>query len=54
MLSDNTNARTQREDTVYVNVPRNGEKLSSQNKFLDLALEKEDFNKEDSLNVTNC
>lgn len=39
MLSDNTNARIQREDTVYVNVPRSGEKISSQNEFLKLASE---------------
>ena len=39
MLSDNTNARFQRDDTVYVDVPKNGKKINSQNEFINLALE---------------
>lgn len=39
MLSDNTNARIQREDTIYINVPKNVDKINSQSEFLNLALE---------------
>ncbi|MBR1779068.1 MAG: RNA degradosome polyphosphate kinase [Clostridia bacterium] len=37
MLSDNTNAKMQMEDTNYVEVAKTGEKMSSQNEFLRLA-----------------